>query len=159
MGAGIDGAGWSEVARRTSVTAGGGVRRRSEGMVVRAIADESTDDEPSTAAVGVGVEGLEVGGVGPREMRPAPPPSAPPCASPWMRDAPSLIAEPLGISSRFFPFGGPNLGMAGILMDAALEDLLRLGVRCAAEELAVWMEVEVDLRVEDEVARAPTVGV
>lgn len=95
-------------------------------------AAECFNGEPSTATIGVGVEGLEVGGVGPRDTHPTPAaaavPGFPACASRRTWDA-----EPSGMSSRFFPFGGPNLRAKGALTGAALEVFLCWGVGCAAE--------------------------
>ncbi len=90
----------------------------------------------TATASGVGVEGLETGGVGPRDVHTACTKAVrrgPPTCSPAMAWGPaSLITWRSGTSLRFFPFGGPNLGATGTLEGAVLEDLLRC-IGCVAD--------------------------
>lgn len=98
---------------------------------------EHCDGKPVTATIGVGVENLEVGGVGPgdahRALAAAAGLGSPVRASPRTREEPPPSAEPPGTSSRFFPFGGPNLRATGTLIGIALEVFLSCGINGAVE--------------------------
>lgn len=106
----------------------GKVHSASEGPMAGADEAVCIDDLPSTVMDGIGVEGLEVGGVGPRDTHPTPVAAegsrSPGCAVARAWDAPLSIAESTAIPSRCFPFGGPNLMPIGAFNGTVLRDFL-----------------------------------